>query len=162
MPARSLPQRPPDSRDTVRSRGATCSRTSRGVTLALTSGCACGRGRAVRSECCRWLGGCAHLDQAIKVERPSISCVIWTHLEVEQLARISHQLPVASADAPHPAVFSRFGVLDVLRVRAPRPSGRKPHWARRLVTLATKAGEICGLGCGITSAPAAVICGRLN
>jgi hypothetical protein len=62
------------------------------------------------------------------------------------LARISHQLPAAGDDAPHPAVFSRLGVLDVLQVRAPRPSGRKPHCARHLAALATKAGEICGLG----------------
>jgi len=62
------------------------------------------------------------------------------------LARISHQLPAATGDASHPAVFSRLGVLDVPQVRAPRPSGRKPHWARRLAALATKPGEICGLG----------------
>jgi len=36
-------------------------------------------------------------------------------------------------------------VLDVPQVRAPRPSGRKPHWAPRLAGLATKPGEICGL-----------------
>ena len=61
------------------------------------------------------------------------------------LARISHQLPAATGDASHPAVFSRLGVLDVPQVRAPRPSGRKPNWARRLAGLATKPGEICGL-----------------
>jgi len=62
-----------------------------------------------------------------------------------ELARISHQIPAAAADAPHPAVFSRLGVLDVPQVRAPRPSGRKPHWIRCLDALTTKAGEICGL-----------------
>jgi len=61
------------------------------------------------------------------------------------LTRISHQLPAATCDAPHPAVFSRLGVLDVPQVRAPRPLGRKPHWARHLAGLATKPGEICGL-----------------
>ena len=40
---------------------------------------------------------------------------------------ISHQLPVASGDAP-------------------RPSGRIPYWVRRLAVLARKPGEICGLG----------------
>jgi len=39
------------------------------------------------------------------------------------LNRISHQLSAAGADAPHPAVFSRLGVLDVPQVRAPRPRG---------------------------------------
>jgi len=62
------------------------------------------------------------------------------------LVRKSHQLSAAAADAPRPAVFSRLGVLDVLQVRAPRPSGRKPHCARHLGALATKPGEICGLG----------------
>ena len=62
------------------------------------------------------------------------------------LACISHQLPAAGADAPHPAVFSRLGVLDVPQVRAPRPSGRKPHCARCIAALATKPGEICRLG----------------
>jgi len=61
------------------------------------------------------------------------------------LTRISHQLPAAGADAPYPAVFSRLGVLRVRLSTSPRPSGRKPHWARHLVTLATKPGEICGL-----------------
>jgi hypothetical protein len=42
-------------------------------------------------------------------------------------------------------MFSHFGVLDVLSSTTPRPSGRKPHWARHLATLATKAGEKCGL-----------------
>ena len=58
------------------------------------------------------------------------------------LTCISHQLPAAGADALHPAVFSRLGVLDVPQVRAPRPSGRKPHCARHLGALATKPGEI--------------------
>jgi hypothetical protein len=48
------------------------------------------------------------------------------------------------AMAPHPAVFSRLGVLDVLSSTAPRPSGRKPHWARHLAALATKPSEIRG------------------
>ena len=61
------------------------------------------------------------------------------------LTRISHQLSAAAGDAPRPAVFSRVGVLDVPQVRAPRPSGRKPHWARHLAALATKPGEICRL-----------------
>ena len=30
------------------------------------------------------------------------------------LTRISHQLSAAASDAPHPAGFSRLGVLDVL------------------------------------------------
>jgi len=61
------------------------------------------------------------------------------------LTRISHQLSAVACDAPHPAVFSRLGVLDVPQVRAPRPSGRKPHWAHHLAALATKPSEICGL-----------------
>jgi len=48
------------------------------------------------------------------------------------LAHISHQ-------------FSHFGVLDVLSSTTPRPSDRKPHWARHLADLATKAGEKSGL-----------------
>ena len=70
-----------------------------------------------------------------------------------RLARISHQLPAAAGDAPHPAWFSHFRVLDVLSSTTPRPSDRKPHWARHLADLATKAGEICGLAlkgvCGL-------------
>jgi len=66
--------------------------------------------------------------------------------EFTDLARISHQLPAAASDAPHPAVFSRLGVLDVPQVRAPRPSDRKPHWAPHVAALATEPGEICGLG----------------
>ncbi len=64
---------------------------------------------------------------------------------LEILARVSHQLSAAASDASHPAVLSRLGVLDVLSSTPPRPSGRKPHWARRLAVLATKPGEICGL-----------------
>ncbi|MBD3873434.1 MAG: hypothetical protein IFK91_11040, partial [Acidobacteria bacterium] len=41
--------------------------------------------------------------------------------------------------------FSHFGVLDVLSSTTPRPSDRKPHWARHLADLATKAGEKSGL-----------------
>jgi len=61
------------------------------------------------------------------------------------LARISHQLPAVGADVPHPEVFSRLGLLNVPSSTPPRPSGRKPHWARHLGALATKPGEICGL-----------------
>jgi hypothetical protein len=61
------------------------------------------------------------------------------------LARISHQLPAAAGDAPHSAVLSRLGVLDVPSSTPPRPSGRKPHCAQHLTVLATKPGEICGL-----------------
>ena len=62
------------------------------------------------------------------------------------MARTSHQLSAAAGDAPHPAGFSHFGVLDILSSTTPRPSDRKPHWARHLADLATKAGEKCGLG----------------
>ena len=62
------------------------------------------------------------------------------------VARLSHQLSAAAGDAPHPGVFSRLGVLDVQSNTSPRPSGRKPHWARHLAALATKAREISGLG----------------
>ena len=65
--------------------------------------------------------------------------------EVWSLARISHQLSAAASDTPHPAVFSRLGVLDVLSSTTPRPSGRKPRWARHLAALATKDGEKCEL-----------------
>jgi len=81
------------------------------------------------------------------------------------LARTSHQLPAAVGDAPHPAVFSRFGVLDVLSSTTPRPSGRKPHWARHVADLATKAGEKCGLvitGLAILVFAAVVTAGRLT
>ncbi len=64
---------------------------------------------------------------------------------VAELACISHQLPATAVDAPHPAGFSRFGVLDVLSSTTPRPSGRKPRWARHLVALATKPSEKCRL-----------------
>ena len=64
---------------------------------------------------------------------------------VAELARISHQLSAAAGDAPHPARFSRLGVLDVQSSTPPRPSGRKPHGARHLAALATKPGEIGGL-----------------
>jgi 7,8-dihydropterin-6-yl-methyl-4-(beta-D-ribofuranosyl)aminobenzene 5'-phosphate synthase len=77
------------------------------------------------------------------VKRGGFSAFV--RLEDRSLARISHQLSAAGADTPHPAVFSRLGVLDVPQVRAPRPSGRKPHWARHLAALATKPGEICRL-----------------
>ena len=58
----------------------------------------------------------------------------------------SHQLSAAAGDAPHPAEFSRLGVLDVLSSTTPRPSGRKRRWARHLADLATKTGEKCRLG----------------
>jgi hypothetical protein len=54
------------------------------------------------------------------------------------LARIIHEVSAAADDAPHPAVFARLGVLQVLSSTRPRPSGRKPHWARHLAALATK------------------------
>jgi len=43
--------------------------------------------------------------------------------------RISHQLSAAACDAPHPAVFSRLGVLDGLSSTTPRPArpGRGPQ-----------------------------------
>ena len=65
-------------------------------------------------------------------------------------ARTSHQLPAAAGDSPHPAVFSRLVVLDVLSSTTPRPSSRKLHWARHLAALATKPGEISGLGSSFT------------
>jgi len=45
------------------------------------------------------------------------------------IARTSHRLPTAGVDAPHPAGFSHFGVLDVLSSTTPRParSGRSPQ-----------------------------------
>ena len=61
------------------------------------------------------------------------------------LNRTAHRPPAAGADAPHPATFSPLGVLDVPHSTPPRPSGRKPHWARHLGALATKTGEKCGL-----------------
>jgi anaerobic selenocysteine-containing dehydrogenase len=62
----------------------------------------------------------------------------------QESARISHQLPAAAGDALHSAVLSRLGVLDVPSSTPPRPSGRNPHWAQHLATLATEPGEICG------------------
>jgi len=53
-------------------------------------------------------------------------------------SRISHQLSAAASDTPHPAEFSRLGVLDVLSSTTPRPSDRKRRWARHLAGLATK------------------------
>jgi len=66
------------------------------------------------------------------------------------IACISHQLAAAAGVAPHPAVLSPLGVLDVLSSTTPRPS--EPHWVRHLAALATKAGEKCriGRGCGAT------------
>jgi len=63
----------------------------------------------------------------------------------QHLARTSHQLSAAAGDAPHPAAFSRLGVLDVPLSTPPRPSGRKHHGARRLAAFATKPGEKCEL-----------------
>ena len=42
----------------------------------------------------------------------------------------SHQSPAAAADVPHPAAFSRFGVLDVLSSTTPRPArpGQGPEY----------------------------------
>jgi hypothetical protein len=78
-----------------------------------------------------------------------------------RLARTSHQLSAAAGGAPHPAVFSRLGVLGVLSSTTPRPSGRKPHWARHLAILATKAGEKCGLA-GLATRPSKAPAHRLN
>ncbi len=64
---------------------------------------------------------------------------------VRRSARIHHQLPAAAGDTPSPVAFSRLGVLNVRSRTLPRPSGQKPHWARRLAALATKPGDICGL-----------------
>ena len=61
------------------------------------------------------------------------------------LARTSHQVSAATADAPHPAALSHLGVLNVLSSTPPRPSDRKLHCARYLDALATKPGEKCGL-----------------
>ena len=61
------------------------------------------------------------------------------------LARIFHPVSTAASDAPRPAAFSPLGVLDVLSSTTPRPSGRKPHWARHLAGLAKKPGEKRGL-----------------
>ena len=61
------------------------------------------------------------------------------------LTRTSHQSPAAAADAPHPAMFSPLGVLDVPSRTPPRPTGRKPHWARYHGTHPTNTGEKCGL-----------------
>jgi len=72
--------------------------------------------------------------------------------------RISHQLPATAVDAPHPAGFSRIGVLDVLSSTTPRPSGRKPSRAQHLVALATKPGENCGLGIRRTELHRALRC----
>jgi len=62
------------------------------------------------------------------------------------LARISHHLATTAHDMPQSAAFSRFGVLDVLSSTTPRPSGRKRHISRHLAGLATRRGEIFGLG----------------
>ena len=65
---------------------------------------------------------------------------------VGHLTRRSHQLSATAGDARHPAGFSHLRVLDVPSSTPPRPSDRKPTWARRLTGLATKPGEIRGLG----------------
>ncbi len=110
--------------------------------------CSCSRAGAARE-----LIRCAHTESSICVlcgpslggwlgPLPWILCPVgWA----AGLARISHQLSAAAGDASHPAVLSPLGVLNVLLSTSPRPSSRKPHWARHLAALATKPGEICGL-----------------
>ncbi len=61
------------------------------------------------------------------------------------LARISHQLPVATGNLQQSAALAPIGLLDVPSSTPPRPSGRKHHISQQLSGLATKAGEICGL-----------------
>jgi len=63
------------------------------------------------------------------------------------LARISHQLSAAAGNLQQSAAFAPVGVLHVLSSTRPRPSGRKHHISQQLPALATKAGEICRLGC---------------
>jgi potassium efflux system protein len=72
------------------------------------------------------------------------------------LAHISHQLSAVAGDAPHPAGFSRFGVLDVLSKTTPRRSDRKPYWALHLAALATQPGEIGGLDSGTSQLTSAL------
>ena len=75
-------------------------------------------------------------------------------------ARTCHRRSAAAADAPRPEAFAPLGVLDVPSRTTPRPSGRKPHWARHLGALATKTGEKCGLALvTVAVAATAVACG---
>jgi two-component system chemotaxis sensor kinase CheA len=62
------------------------------------------------------------------------------------LARIPHQLSTAAADLPQSAAFARIGLLDGLSSTTAQPSGRKHHISQQLAGLATKPGEVCGLG----------------
>ncbi|MCD4749022.1 MAG: hypothetical protein K8R59_06585 [Thermoanaerobaculales bacterium] len=62
-------------------------------------------------------------------------------------ARDIHRHSAADGDAPHPAVLSRLGVLDVLSSTLPRPSDQNPHCAQRLSALATNPGKYLGLAC---------------
>ncbi len=45
---------------------------------------------------------------------------------------------------PHPC-FSRFALRDVVQTTTCRSNREKPSWERHLTSLATKAGEKCGL-----------------
>jgi len=62
------------------------------------------------------------------------------------LTRISHHVATTARDMPQSAAFSPIGVLDVLSSTPPRPSGRERHISRHLADLATRRGEIWGLG----------------
>jgi len=64
-----------------------------------------------------------------------------TYVKSGCLARSSHQLSTAAGDAPRPAVFSHFGVLDGLSSTPPRPSTRKQRQAQHLTDLITKPGD---------------------
>jgi len=55
---------------------------------------------------------------------PRFDVIVSRSLDV--LARIFHQLSTAAGDAPHSAVLSRLGVLDVLSSTPPRPSVENP------------------------------------
>ena len=85
------------------------------------------------------------------------------------IARVIHRNSTAACDAQRSAALSPIGVLQptqtppgppasgvtapaggawvpyVLSSTPPRPSSRKPRWARHLADLVTKPGEICRL-----------------
>jgi len=80
-----------------------------------------------------------------------VASLLWTLeeawiLDRDALARISHTLPAAAADAPASATFLPVAPLATCLQHASAAPWSKRHTDRPLHGLATKLGEICGLG----------------